>query len=243
MDFSGILGSLISGVSSIFGGSQKDKAAKEVAAQNIAAQQAFAQQGITWKAQDAVNAENATGINKLALLGVPTSSFSNITGDSGLGEGIGKAGQDIGRAVAAATSRPSRQQQLEEQLLEAKIANVNADTVRMSAAASAIATKLGQPGTPPGIPLPRADMRRVGPAFFAKPLMQDYVGPHGGVVTLPSADASQAMQNWGSMPAQVAVAAGLTGENAANAVADVVPSKAVFGPSWLGVDNTQYAPF
>lgn len=138
---------LLSAGVKIFGGLFGQSSAEKQAEANRQAQMDFAQHGVTWKAQDATAAEKQTGINRLALLGVPTNSFSNIVGSSSLGDSISSAGQDIGRAVAAATAQPSRQQQLEEKLLEARIANVNSDTVRNQAAASEIARKMAQPGT------------------------------------------------------------------------------------------------
>jgi len=144
----GFLGPLISGGMSLLGGIFGQQNQANIAAQNLAQQLSFAQHGLTWKAQDATTAQEQTGINRLALLGVPTNSFSNLVGDNSLGDSIGKAGQDLGRAVAAATSQPSRMDQLNEKLLEAKIANVNADTVRMAATASAVSKNLGVPGIP-----------------------------------------------------------------------------------------------
>lgn len=198
-------GSLISSIASIFGGQSKEKAAQQQAAMNLQAQKDFAQQGIVWKAQDATNAEAATGINRLALLGVPTTSFSNITGDTGaVGDAMSSAGQSLGRAVAAATSANSRAAQLEEKLTEAKIANVNADTVRMQAAASAIATKLAQPGTPPGVnvPFPTADPR--GPV---QNLVQRFRDPRTGeIVWLPSEKAASPLQTIAASPTNAALA-------------------------------------
>lgn len=201
MDFlGGLLGAGISAITKIFGGNADRKAAEQQAAANRQAQLDFAQHGVTWKAQDATQAQDATGINRLALLGVPTNSFSNVVGGDGGGAGISGAGQDIGRAIAAATSQQSRADQLNEKLLEAKIANVNADTVRMQAAASAIATKLGQPGTA-NVPFPTPDPR--GPVI---PLMQRARDPRTGeIVWIPSEKAASPLQTLAATPLNAAL--------------------------------------
>lgn len=238
METLGLLGSsLISGISSIFGGKQKDDAAAKTAAANLAAQKDFAQHGITWKAQDAVAAEAATGINKLAALGVPTNSFSNIVGSDGLGDGMARAGQDLGRAVAAATAQPSKADQLNEKLLEAKIANVNADTVRMQAAASAIATKIGQPATA-NVPFPTPDPR--GPVI---PLVQRaYDWRTGEIVNIPSEKAASPLQTLAASPTNAALAGkalteGLIGFPNGSTTAEQKTNPAQLAPwnQWLGV--------
>lgn len=209
---------LISAGASLLGGLINSSSSRSNNAANLQQQLSFAQNGVSWRAQDATRAQNETGINRLALLGVPTNSFSNLVGDSSLGDSIGRAGQDIGRAVAAGVDQPSREQQLNEKLLEAKIANVNADTVRMQAAASDMVRRMGQPGTPPGVPIPRPNPLTVNwDKYNAKPLTQLFADGRGGFVEAPSADASQSFQNWASMPAQVAVASGLAGWNVGNA--------------------------
>lgn len=145
MDF---LGALISGASNLIGGLFNRSSAQAQNAANIQEQLNFAQNGLTWKAQDATRAQAATGINRLALLGVPTNSFSNLTGDtSSLGQGIANAGQDIGRAITAGNPQLQREHELNLALTQAKIDNVNADTVRQQAEASALVRKYASPGT------------------------------------------------------------------------------------------------
>lgn len=143
----------IGALGNVLGGLFGQSSAKSVASENIAAQQAFAQHGVTWRAQDATTAQEKTGINRLALLGVPTSSFSNVVGSNDLGSGVAAAGQNISRAIAAATPTVQRQADLEARLTEAKIANINADTIKSTADASA-ARLAHAPGTPPGAPIP-----------------------------------------------------------------------------------------
>lgn len=196
----GVFDSLVSAGASIFGGLTGANQAENTAERNANLQTQFAQEGLRWKAFDATEAEKQTGINRLALLGVPTSSFSNLVGDSSLGDAIGKSGQDIGRAVAAATEKQSRADQLNEKLMEAKIANVNADTVRLQAAASEMATKLGQPGT--GVPFPTPDPRGV-----VIPLMQRARDPRTGeIVWIPSEKAASPLQTIAASPTNIALA-------------------------------------
>lgn len=191
-----ILGGLLSAGSSLIGGlfgsSSQDKAIQAQQAlnqQNIDLQKQFAQNGLQWRAQDATAAQTATGINRLALLGAPTASFSNNVGsfptDSPMGAGIASAGQDIQRAINAYADANDRKSELQNKLLEAQIANVNSDTVKNQAAASKQVTQAPTAPTP---------------------LFQDFVDDKGRHFRLPSGKASSAMQNWASLPAQIPIA-------------------------------------
>lgn len=161
------LGSLISGASSLLGGIFNRNSADKAAQANLAAQTAAAQNQVTWRAADARNAEAKYGINALVGMGAPTVSLTpTAVGDTSFGSGVAAAGQDIGRAINSVTHQQSRAEQLNEQLLEAKIANVNSDTVRNQALASEIATKASQPATA-NVPLP--------PENPMGPVIQKYV--------------------------------------------------------------------
>lgn len=201
LDFiGGLIGTGAKLLGGIFGQEKQDKQAEA----NRQAQLDFAQHGVTWRAQDATAAEQATGINRLALLGAPTSSFSNVVGGNSLADSIGDAGQSLGRAIAAGTDRTTRTDELNEKLLEAKIANVNADTVRLQAGASALVRNLGQPATAPGIPLPPEDPR--GPVI---PLMQRARDPRTNeIVWIPSEKAASPLQTLAASPINAAIAGG-----------------------------------
>lgn len=138
----GFLGGLASGFMNLIGGkSAQDKSAETQMAineQNVALQREFAQNGIQWKVDDARRA----GIHPLAALGAPTTSFSNLVGPTvgQEGEGIQKAGQDIGRAMSAASSMDTKYDEavkkitiqkgeLENALLASQIAKTNAPSV------------------------------------------------------------------------------------------------------------------
>lgn len=232
------LGGLLSAGSSLIGGlfgsnnqSKALEAQEQMASDNYQHQKEFAQQGLQWRANDATAAQTASGINRLALLGAPTASFSNniVSPDASnpMGAGIAAAGQDIQRAISAYADRNDRQTELKNKLLEAQIANTNSDTVKNQAAASKIAT---QAPTTPGLP----------------PLYMKYSDGRGGVVTLPTKDASSSMQNWASLPAQLGVAAGEVGhsiEDAWSAFRSSMGQIPFRGDAWRGVDNSYYVPF
>lgn len=195
------LGGLIGAGTKLLGGILGQSSADKQAEANRAAQMELAQHGVQIKARDARAAEQETGINALTLLGAPTSSFSNVVGSTSLADSIGSAGQDLGRAIAAGSDKRTRADELNEELLAAKIANVNADTVRLQAGASALMTRLGQPGTAPGIPLPPEDPR--GPVIN---LMQRARDRDGNIVWIPSEKAASPLQTLAASPINAAIA-------------------------------------
>lgn len=75
--------------------------------QNLNMQKEFAQQGIRWRVEDA----KAAGLHPLAALGAQTTSYYPQTVDFGQKDysWIGRAGQDIGRAVSSELSTDERQ--------------------------------------------------------------------------------------------------------------------------------------
>lgn len=198
MDF---LGGLLSGVSSLVGGLFGQRNQAQINQQNIQEQELFAQSGLQWRAQDATKAQTETGINRLALLGVPTNSFSNVVGSNDLGQGVAAAGQDIGRAITAGNPQLQRERELNLQLLQAKIDNVNSDTIRQTAEASALARKFASPGTA-RTPMPPEDPR--GPVI---PLVQRARDPRTGeIVWIPSEKAASPLQTLAAMPTNAALA-------------------------------------
>lgn len=97
-----------------------------------------------------------------------------------------------------------KMKQLQIKLIESQIASQNADTIGKTLAASGAALTT-QPGSPVPLPRPRSDV--------LKPLYETYDDGKGGIIRSFSPGASQSFQNWGSLPAQIAAAAGLAGEN------------------------------
>lgn len=241
MDF---LGGLIGAGASIFNGIENRNAARDLNNQNIQNQLNMAQNRIQWTVADA----KAAGINPLAALGNATQSYSNVAGDTGLGDSVAKAGHELGRAVAAQSPTALRNAELENKLLEAKIANMNADTVSTMKHVSDMAVKLGQPGTPPGtvpvygggsVPLPRVNMSRPGAAdaFYAKPLTQDFITNTGDFITAPSADASTATQTLMAAPASAVGAVQLSRDNLDNFARFMTSGSR--GDSWRASDSSQ----
>lgn len=98
-----ILSGAISAGSSLVGGFLNNKSGADAAQRNYDAQKEFAQHGIRWKVADA----KAAGIHPLAALGVNNASFSPsfTAGDNG----IAQAGQEIGRAIEAKSTRAERE--------------------------------------------------------------------------------------------------------------------------------------
>lgn len=203
------------------------ESARQLNERNIQEQEAFAQDSVTWRTRDMMRASAESGINPLAMLGVGGTSFSNVTGSAdlrapvahastALGDAMGDAGQSLGRSIAAYSSQTQRQQELENKLLEARIANVNSDTVKNAADSSSIATKLGAAGLPPpydwnlGGPY---DPRKDYPARFAKPLTETYVTNTGDLTELPTAAASTATQTLMAAPASAIGAVQLLRDN------------------------------
>lgn len=90
-------------------------------------------------------------------------------------------------------------------LLESQAADHKADAVAKTVVSSRAAVE-NQPANV-NVPLPRAR------SDVLKPLYQDYDDGRGGVVTSLTEPASQSFQNWASLPAQIAAAAGLAGRN------------------------------
>lgn len=234
-----MLGPLISAGAKIFGGIMGDSATAERQQAQIAAQQDLAHHGITYRAADARDAEKTYGINALAALGVPTGQFNFTAGDDKLGASIGEAGGDVGRAVAAMSPNVKRQQELEQKLLEAKIANVNSDTVRNQAIASEMVTKLGQPGTAPGIPFPRPDPR--GPVI---PLVQRaWDARTNEYVWIPSKEAASPLQTLAATPTNAALAGRSLSEGLMGFPGNQDHWNFVRPDIYRGVDNSQYVPF
>lgn len=190
---------LLSGLMSSSSTSAINAANLAFAQQNLDFQKSAAKTGLQWRADDATAAQNATGINRLALLGVTPFSPSPVSAgqvpNTGLAEGVGKMGQDVARAAEAMSASNVRKAQLQEDLLKAQIANTNSETVKNQAAASGMATKAT--AAAPGV----------------GPLYQQFRAPDGSIVTLPSEKASQALQNIAAWPSNLAIGGHMLARN------------------------------
>lgn len=230
------LGGILSAGANLLGGMFNRSSAADINAKNIAESEYQATHSIQEKVADA----KAAGINPLAALGVSSINPATVVGDTSFGQGVSNAGQDLGRAASSVLKDP-KEQMLKEDLLRAQIANTQSDTIKNTAAASAMAVK-SQPGTPPGVRVPMPT-----PSPFTRdtlPLYQDYRDGRGGRLTMLSHDASQSVMNAASLPLAVPIGAGLIGRNIPNAYDSLqVPNEGVRGDVFRGYDNSQYAPF
>lgn len=171
-----------------------------------AQQQAF--QNTEIAQQDAipnlVAGAKAAGINPLAALGVSSPGFSAVVNpNSGdFGKSIADSGQDLGRSALAAFGKEDKTKVLEEELLKAKIANVNADTVHQQAVTSGLTRSIGAPGTGPGVPLPTPDPR--GPVIQLMQRALDW--RTGEIVDIPSEKAASPLQTLAASPTNAALA-------------------------------------
>lgn len=136
-------GSVLSGAANIVGGliggenqRKANENARDAHLENLARQDEYAKRGVTYRVRDVMNAYNESGIHPLALLGVqgPTYSPSSpvFLGGNPVGEGLGRAGQDISRGLHATADRELRREalgmqaeryKLENDLIRAKIAS------------------------------------------------------------------------------------------------------------------------
>lgn len=186
-----LAGSLISAGGNLLGGMLNRDAVAKANDRAAWMQGQIAMYGPTIQAEAATAAEKATGINRLTMLGVPSLNAPPVVaGDPGAG--VSAAGQDLGRAATAMLGKPSRMDLLNEQLLEAKIANVNADTVKQQWEASRMARTFADPATGPGVnvplPIPAPWTRNTLPGE------QRYRLDDGSVVIGPSQELSNATQ-------------------------------------------------
>lgn len=100
-----MLGSLISGATSLIGGLLGKKSQEKAADKEYERQKEFAKSGIKWKVKDAESA----GIHPLYALGANTVSYApQSIGSDSLADGIASAGQNFGRAIEASRSPTER---------------------------------------------------------------------------------------------------------------------------------------
>ena len=190
-------GSLIGAAGNLLGGILGQNTQSNIAQQNLAFQEQMASSGIQMKVADARKA----GISPLVALGAQTFNPSPVSVSSNFGEGVSAAGQNLGRAVSSLMpDQKSRADQLNEELLQAKIDNVNADTTHQFLLNSKLATAF-QPGNPP---TRGYDFGFHQPGELPK-LFETYQDDSGARVSLLSGPASQAVMNAASLPIAPAI--------------------------------------
>lgn len=141
-----MLGPILSAVGSLastFLGNRQAKEAnalaRETADRNIALQREFAEHGISYRVADA----KRSGIHPLYALGANTTSFAPVSVGSASTDfsGLGKAGQDIGRAIDATRSSSDRQGALQTSIAAAQLDGLRIDNdIKRAELASKIAT-------------------------------------------------------------------------------------------------------
>lgn len=107
------IGSLISAGANLLGGLFNRQSSENANERNYQAQKEFAQQGLRWKVADA----EAAGVHPLYALGAQGQSFSpSFVGDTGVGQGLSNAGQDISRAAMTTATNNERDSAYNQQL-------------------------------------------------------------------------------------------------------------------------------
>lgn len=93
-------------IGSWFGTRQNKKSNERANQINVDMQEEFARNGLRWRIEDAQRA----GIHPLAAMGFGGVNFSPMqVGDTSMGDFYSRAGQDIGRAISATSTRGERQ--------------------------------------------------------------------------------------------------------------------------------------
>lgn len=103
----GLLGGLVSAAASLAGGRQSQRSNERMAAGQERLQREFAQHGIRWKVEDA----KAAGLHPLYALGAQTTPYSPVAVQDSRGPAMAEAGQHVGRAIAATSTRAENQLQ------------------------------------------------------------------------------------------------------------------------------------
>lgn len=189
----------------LIGGGAKEAANKQQEAQfdyNARQQMAFATRGLTWRAEDAMEAYKRTGIHPLAMLGVsgPTYSptFTAFDSSNPVGEGVARAGQDISRSINATADRELRgaalklqeaalntsaeRGQLENELLKTRIASERMRLAQQSG---------------PAMPKPGASETDINFPGVEKQIIPDVTvvrTPRGGYVVVPGKEVQSRME-------------------------------------------------
>lgn len=157
-----VAAALIGAGASLLGGILGRSAQKTAQQREYERQKEFAQTGIQWKVRDA----KAAGIHPIYALGAPTTSYApqSIGGDP-LQRGLEGMGQDISRAVGAATGPKGRAAAIQQRAAELSLDNASLrnDMLRLQI------RRMAQPGTGPGVD-PATGKKLVPPEQMSSPI-------------------------------------------------------------------------
>lgn len=161
-----MLGDLFSAGVSLFNGifnreaqSDWNNQQMQMARQNEQTQREFAQHGIRWKVADA----QAAGLHPLAALGSQTTSFSPVSvGGDAAKLDLGSMGQDIGRAIKAATTQEERAERVGRQVGELAVERGSLENEILRAELNS-RLRREEAGTGPAFPGGRVPTPRSGP--------------------------------------------------------------------------------
>lgn len=197
MGFFDFLSPVVSAVGSLVGGKMSSDAVSDANANNAAFQKEAMQHGIKWRVDDA----KAAGVNPLFALGAPTFSPSpSFVGDTGMGEGFARAGQDLSRAMDATRTREER---INARLDALKIQRAELEnSILASQLAKSTATNppfptLGDSGQVSVVPSERTSTLPGQPATEAavSPATKLFRNRDGSITVWPSNDAKQATED------------------------------------------------
>lgn len=146
-----MLGSIIGAGASILGGILGSNSAKKTAQMNIKHQREFAQHGVRWKVADA----KAAGIHPLYALGASTVPFSPVSGYTG-DYGVSEAGQNIGRAIDAGSTRSERNTSFSRTANALTLERMGLQNDILKAELASKAAVIGQAGRAPPKPIANA---------------------------------------------------------------------------------------
>lgn len=197
MSFLGAAGSVIGSVAgSLLSGKSNEKAAEK----NAQIQRELAQNGLSWRVADARKA----GINPLAALGASIPTGQPVAVGTDYGDlGLGRAGQDISRAMKAGMTKEQREiHELNKRKLSAEIRGLELEN------------KSKMVGTPPPLPNPTFPniggsghdgydvikdeveaTSRPGVEAAPKPMYTDYIDDEGNLSVGPTKNTTELMES------------------------------------------------
>lgn len=148
--FEALLPAAISAGANILGGIMGRDSASDAAAAQMAWQKKVMKHQIQWRVEDA----NKAGVHPLFALGAQVSSPGSVSYSDPLPDALGRAGQDISRAMSVGQSQTGKIGQLGE-----AAANLQLENMQLQNQILASRLRLmNQPGTPPALTAPQGNV-------------------------------------------------------------------------------------